>query len=94
MNPTKDGQLKCIAGDAYMALVLWDKNGNLTSESIHQFGSAISNKSSEHYADQAYLFSEERLKPSLLNLEACVRCPHCRRRLLGARKCTFVLFKL
>jgi len=72
-NPTKDDQLKCIAGDAYMALVQWDKDGNLKSESIHQFGSAISNKSSEHYSDQAYLFSQEKLKPSLLELDEILK---------------------
>ena len=68
-NPMKNGQLKSIAGDAYMALVQWDENGNIKSESIHQFGSSISNVNSKHYADQAYLFSDEKLKPAYLDIE-------------------------
>jgi len=68
-NPTKDGHLKSIAGDAYMALVQWDENGNIKSESIHQFGSSITNIDSKHYSDQAYLFSDEKLKPAYLDIE-------------------------
>ena len=41
--PTKNGELKSIAGDAYMALVQWDDAGNIKAESIHQFGWASPN---------------------------------------------------
>ena len=67
--PTKEGYLKSIAGDAYMALVQWDNNGNINSESIHQFGSAILDDKSVHYSDQAYLFSKEKLKPAYLDIK-------------------------
>ena len=66
---TKEGYLKSIAGDAYMALVQWDNNGNINSESIHQFGSAILDDKSVHYSDQAYLFSKEKLKPAYLDIK-------------------------
>ena len=56
-----------------MALVQWDKNGNISSESIHQFGSSISNKDSKHYSDQAFLFSEELLKPSYLDFNEIIK---------------------
>ena len=51
---TKKGLLKAVAGDAYMALIQWDKDGNIKSETIHQFGSATNNKKSSHYSDQTY----------------------------------------
>ena len=50
-------------------MVKWDNDGNLFSESIHQFGSSITNIDSKHYADQAYLFSNEKLKPAYLDIE-------------------------
>jgi len=32
---------KAMTGDTYVLLVRWDKAGNVSSESIHQFGSAL-----------------------------------------------------
>ena len=52
----EDGTFHGIAGDSYVALVTWDADGNLSSESIHQFGSATARPDSPHYADQAPLF--------------------------------------
>jgi penicillin amidase/acyl-homoserine-lactone acylase len=51
-----DGTLTAMAGDTLIMFVSWDKSGQLTSESIHQFGSATMDKSSPHYADQSPLF--------------------------------------
>jgi penicillin amidase/acyl-homoserine-lactone acylase len=45
--------------------VTWDRNGRLSSESIHQFGSATLDKTSPHYADQTPLFVAMRTKPVL-----------------------------
>ena len=70
---TKDGFLKGVAGDAYMALVQWDKNGTIKSETIHQFGSTTMDEKSEHYSDQAYLFSEEKLKETSLDINTIVK---------------------
>lgn len=61
------GHLVAEAGDTYILLVSWDKDGNQHSESIHQFGSATMNASSPHYADQAKLFVEEKMKPTLMD---------------------------
>lgn len=59
----EDGTFHGIAGDSYVALVTWDADGNVLSESIHQFGSATARPDSPHYADQAPLFVERQLKP-------------------------------
>ena len=70
---TEDGLLKGVAGDAYMALVQWDKNGTIKSETIHQFGSATIDEKSEHYSDQAYLFSEGKLKQTSLDINRIIK---------------------
>ena len=44
----------------------------MRSRSIHQFGSATLDERSKHYADQAPLFAEQRLKPVWLD-EAEIR---------------------
>ena len=56
-------------GDCYFQMVDWDKNGELTAESIHQYGSATLDENSVHYNDQSELFSTMRMKPSYLKLE-------------------------
>ena len=43
----------------------WDKTCKLTSESIHQFGSATVDRSSPYYADQAPLFVAMKTKAVL-----------------------------
>ena len=53
-----------MAGDTYVLLVRWDKAGNVSSESIHQFGSATQNESSPHYDDQSPLFARQEMKPT------------------------------
>ena len=47
--------------------VSWDKAGKLSSQSIHQYGSATLDKASPHYADQGKLFVEMKTKPVLFN---------------------------
>ena len=58
-----DGTLTAVDGDTFIMFVSWDKNGKLSSQSIHQFGSATLNEGSPHYADQTPLFAAMRLKP-------------------------------
>ena len=65
-----DGHFVGVNGDCYFLLVEWDKDGKLTSESIHQYGSATLDTNSPHYADQAPLFADEKMKPTLLTEEA------------------------
>ncbi|GIK54456.1 MAG: acylase [Chloroflexi bacterium] len=68
----EDGRLHGFVGDSYVMLVQWDGDGRLTSQSIHQFGSATSHPESPHYADQAPLFANRQLKPVWLT-EADIR---------------------
>ena len=62
-EPGKDGRLTAMAGDTYIMIVSWNRDGTLSSQSIHQFGSATLDRRSKHYADQAPLFAARRLKP-------------------------------
>jgi penicillin amidase/acyl-homoserine-lactone acylase len=68
----EDGRLKITDGDSYVLLVIWDKDGNVHSMSVHQFGAATIHDESTHYADQAPLLAQRRLKPVWFN-EADIR---------------------
>ena len=59
----ENGRFHGIAGDSYIMMIQWDANGNLTSQSIHQYGSATLDETSPHFADQAPIFVERLLKP-------------------------------
>jgi acyl-homoserine-lactone acylase len=59
----EDGRLKITDGDSYVLLVIWDKDGNVSSMSVHQFGAATIREDSPHYADQAPLMANRQLKP-------------------------------
>ena len=63
-------KLKAWAGDAFLMLVEWGKDGNVSSESIHQYGSNTQHKESTHYSDQAPLFVERKRKPVWMKLES------------------------
>jgi acyl-homoserine-lactone acylase len=58
-----DGRRRGDVGDSYVLIAEWDRAGRVRSRSIHQFGSATLDEASKHYADQAPLFAEQRLKP-------------------------------
>ncbi len=60
-----DGTLTAAGGDTFIMFVTWDKEGKLSSESIHQFGSATLDQNSPHYADQSPLFVAMKTKPVL-----------------------------
>jgi penicillin amidase/acyl-homoserine-lactone acylase len=62
-----DGTLTAAGGDTFIMFVTWDKEGKLSSESIHQFGSATLDQSSPHYADQSPLFVAMKTKPVLFS---------------------------
>ena len=57
-----NGELEAFAGDSYILFASWDKNGNIFSNSIHQYGSATGKKDSPHFSDQASLFANRQLK--------------------------------
>ena len=61
----KDGRITANAGDTLIMFVEWDKDGHLSSRSVHQFGSATLDASSPHYADQTPLFVAMKTKPVL-----------------------------
>jgi acyl-homoserine-lactone acylase len=63
--PQNDGTLTAVDGDTLIMFVTWDRNGNLSSQSIHQFGSATLDAASPHYADQSPLFVAMKTKPVL-----------------------------
>ena len=66
-----DGCVTGRAGDCYILMVTFDKDG-VTSKSIHQYGSATLDETSSHYADQAFLFVERKMKPVWMD-EADIR---------------------
>jgi penicillin amidase/acyl-homoserine-lactone acylase len=67
----KDGTVTARAGDCYVLMVAFDKNGPV-SRSIHQYGSATLDETSPHYADQSPLFARRQMKPVWLD-EADIR---------------------
>ncbi|WP_304191314.1 acylase [Phenylobacterium aquaticum] len=62
-KPQENGTLTAVAGDTFIMFVTWDAHGQLSSQSIHQFGSATSVPDSPHYADQTKMFAAMKLKP-------------------------------
>ena len=67
----EDGRLWVHSGDCYILIATFDENG-VTSQSIHQFGAATLDETSQHYADQMPLFVECKMKPVWLD-EADIR---------------------
>ncbi len=59
----EDGKLTAVAGDTYIVLVEWDKDGQMHARTRHQFGSATLDKTSPHYDDQAVPFAQMKLRP-------------------------------
>ncbi len=68
-KPDPKGRLVAMAGDTFIMFVSWDRFGKLSSQSIHQFGSATLDERSPHYADQTPMFVKEQLKPVLFTEE-------------------------
>ena len=63
-----DGRLKAIGGDTLFMFVEWDKDGNVSSRNISQFGSAMTRPSSPHYNDQTPLYAKEEMRPELFTV--------------------------
>ncbi len=59
----EDGRFHGIAGDSYILMVTWQPDGSVSSQSIHQYGSATQDETSPHYADQAPIFAARELTP-------------------------------
>lgn len=58
-----EGRLRGVAGDSYILMVEWDAEGQVRSQSLHQYGSATVDEASPHFADQAPLFVRRELRP-------------------------------
>ncbi|WP_339725893.1 penicillin acylase family protein [uncultured Paraglaciecola sp.] len=56
----EDGHLQATAGDSYIMFVEWAPDGELSTRSIHNFGSATLDTTSRHYDDQAPIFAAEK----------------------------------
>ncbi|HWD49784.1 MAG TPA: penicillin acylase family protein, partial [Rhizomicrobium sp.] len=67
--PQNDGTLTAVDGDTFIMFVTWDKDGKLSSQSIHQFGSATLDTKSKHYDDQLPLFVAMKTKPVLFTMD-------------------------
>ncbi|MEY4161023.1 MAG: hypothetical protein RLZZ136_1644, partial [Pseudomonadota bacterium] len=59
---TKDGRLLTKHGDSFVMFVEWPPQGPVRSQSIVPFGTATTRPNSPHYADQAKLYAQHRLK--------------------------------
>ncbi|RDC59279.1 Acyl-homoserine-lactone acylase [Alteripontixanthobacter maritimus] len=58
-----DGRLSVRHGDSFIQFVEWKDGELLKSESIQPYGAATTRPNSLHYADQASLFVQHKLKP-------------------------------
>ena len=63
------GQRKAVAGDCYFQIVEWSPKGEVSSQSIHQYGSATLDPNSPYYNDQSQLFSTNKMKPVWMSLK-------------------------
>ncbi|NNE58910.1 MAG: acylase [Hellea sp.] len=61
--------LSAAAGDTHIMVADWDENGNLTLDTIHQFGAATLDENSPHYDDQAPLFARGEYKRMPMTLK-------------------------
>ena len=72
-NMRKDGRLEAFAGDSYVLLVSWNNRGEVTSKSIHQFGSATTDHNSPHFSDQTKMFANRELKKVFFDKEELMK---------------------
>ncbi|HUH75377.1 MAG TPA: penicillin acylase family protein [Chitinophagales bacterium] len=64
-KPYKDGKYKAEAGESYIMMVQWDKDGP-TIETISPYGTS-NHAESPHYSDQMDMFVNKKLKKMSLN---------------------------
>ena len=59
----ENGKMVAKVGDCFVQIVEWSPEGNVKSESIHQYGSSTNDRSSPFYNNQSKLFSDKNMKP-------------------------------
>jgi penicillin amidase/acyl-homoserine-lactone acylase len=65
----KEGFMNAFAGDTHIMYADWSPQGELTLQSIHQYGAATMDENSPHYDDQAPLFARGEYKRMPMTLE-------------------------
>jgi penicillin amidase/acyl-homoserine-lactone acylase len=65
----ENGSRLAMAGDCFYQIVEWSPEGEVSSQSIHQYGTATQDETSPHYGDQAKLFAKHQMKPVWMKLE-------------------------
>ena len=66
-KPTDNNQIKGVAGESYIALVQFSKDG-VEIETVNAYGSSAE-PDSPHFTDQMQLFVDRRLKPMSLDID-------------------------
>jgi len=62
--------MNAFAGDTHIMYADWDEAGELTLQSIHQYGAATLDENSPHFSDQVPLFARGEYKRMPMTLEA------------------------
>lgn len=70
---SKNGVMNAFAGDTHIMYADWDTEGVLDLKSIHQYGSATLDSSSEHYDDQVEMFTNGEYKTMPMYLEDVIK---------------------
>ena len=65
----QDGKLVAHTGDCYVQIVEWSPEGEVSAQSIHQFGSAVNDVKSKFYNNQSVLFSDKKMKPVWMEIK-------------------------
>ena len=66
---SKTGRMNAFAGDTHIMYANWDEEGELTLQSIHQYGAATLDENSPHFNDQVPLFARGEYKRMPMTLE-------------------------
>ena len=70
-EPQKNGQIRVIAGDSYIQMVQFSKEG-IILETVNAYGSSA-REDSPHYTDQMELFTQQKLKPMTFDKELILK---------------------
>jgi acyl-homoserine-lactone acylase len=73
-----DDKMRVRHGDSFIMLTRWDKQGQVTSQSIQPYGSATTRPNSKHYTDQMPIFAKQQFKTVYFEWADAVR--HAQRR--------------
>ncbi len=64
-----EGHAENKAGDGFLMFVSWDRDGLVSSDAVHQYGSATLDKNSPHYNDQMDMFVNQQERKVLFKRE-------------------------